>query len=88
MAKSQERVGGDVGRIDRQLGEEKARVEGLQKGLGETRAATEDAARKATEAATLAGQAQSRADEAGTKPPTRPPGPTRPAPPRGRRSRR
>jgi outer membrane protein OmpA-like peptidoglycan-associated protein len=67
VAKSQERVGGEVGRVDRLLGEEKARVDGLQKDLGATKAATDDAARKASEAATLAGQAQSRADEAGTK---------------------
>jgi len=67
VAKSQQRVGADVGRVDRTLGEEKARVEELQKGLGETRAATEDAARKASEAAGLAGQAASRADEASTK---------------------
>jgi len=67
VAKSQQRVGAEVGRVDRTLGEEKARVEELQKGLGETRAATEAAARKASEAAGLAGQAASRADEASTK---------------------
>jgi outer membrane protein OmpA-like peptidoglycan-associated protein len=67
VAKSQQRVGAEVGRVDRTLGEEKARVEELQKGLGETRVATEAAARKASEAAGLAGQAASRADEASTK---------------------
>lgn len=67
IAKSQERVGGQVGRVDRELGEEKARVEGLEKGLGETRAATEDAGRKASEATAMASQAASHADEANTK---------------------
>jgi outer membrane protein OmpA-like peptidoglycan-associated protein len=67
VAKSQQRVGAEVGRVDRTLEEEKARVEGLQKGLGETRTATEDAARKASEAAAVASQAASRADEASTK---------------------
>jgi outer membrane protein OmpA-like peptidoglycan-associated protein len=67
IGKSQQRVGAEVGRVDRALDEEKARVEGLQKGLGETRAATEDAARKASEAAALASQAASRANEASTK---------------------
>ena len=67
LAKSQQRVGAEVGRVDRTLGEEKTRVEELQKGLGETRAATEDAARKAAEAAGVAGRAASRADEASTK---------------------
>ncbi|HEY7138528.1 MAG TPA: OmpA family protein [Methylomirabilota bacterium] len=67
VAKSQERVGADVGRVDKTLSDEKARVDGLQKELGETRAATEAAAGKATAAATAAGQAASRADEASTK---------------------
>ena len=67
VAKSQQKVGAEVGRVDRTLGEERARVEELQKGLGETRAATEAAARKASEAAGLVGQAASRADEASTK---------------------
>lgn len=67
IAKSQERVGSQVGRVDRELGEEKARVEGLEKGLGETRAATEDAGRKASEATAMASQAASHADEANTK---------------------
>lgn len=67
VGKSQQKVGTDVGRVETAIGEETARVEALQKGLGETRAATDDAARKATEAAWLAGQAATKADEAGTK---------------------
>ena len=67
VAKSQEKVGTDVGRVDRDLGAEKTRVAGLQKELGETRAATEAAAGKASEAATAASQAASRAGEASTK---------------------
>ena len=67
VAKSQEKVGTDVGRVDRDLGAEKARVAGLQKELGETRAATEAAAGKASEAATAASQAANRAGEASTK---------------------
>jgi outer membrane protein OmpA-like peptidoglycan-associated protein len=64
VAKSQERLGADVGRIDRRLAEETARIEDLQKGLGEARTATQEADRKATEATAVAGQAASRADEA------------------------
>ena len=67
VAKSQERVGSDVGRVDKSLSDEKARVEGLQKELGETRAATEAASRKGSEAAAAASQAASRADEASAK---------------------
>jgi outer membrane protein OmpA-like peptidoglycan-associated protein len=67
IGKSQQKVGADVGRVETALAEERARVEGLQKGLGETRAATEDATRKATEAATLAGQAASKVEEASAK---------------------
>jgi outer membrane protein OmpA-like peptidoglycan-associated protein len=54
-------------RIHRALAEETARLEGLQRGLDETRAATEAEACKASEAATQASQAQSGADEASTK---------------------
>ena len=67
VAKSQERVGSDVGRVDKSLGDEKARVDALQKEHGETRAATEAATRKASEATTAATQAASRADEASAK---------------------
>ena len=67
VAKSQTKVGTDVGRVDRRLDEEKARLDGLQKGLEETRVATEEAARKATEATAAVGQAASRADEASAK---------------------
>jgi outer membrane protein OmpA-like peptidoglycan-associated protein len=67
IAKSEERVGAQVGRVDRDLGDEKARVEGLAKGLGETRAATDEAAKKAAEASAAASQAASRADEANAK---------------------
>lgn len=67
VAKSQERVGGNVGRVDKSLGEEKARIDGLQKELDETRAATDAAARQVSEATTTATQAASRADEASAK---------------------
>jgi outer membrane protein OmpA-like peptidoglycan-associated protein len=67
VAKSQAKVGTDVGRVDRRLDEEKARIDGLQKALEETRVATDEAARKATEASTVVGQAASRADEASAK---------------------
>jgi outer membrane protein OmpA-like peptidoglycan-associated protein len=67
VAKSQEKVGGDVGRVDQDLGAEKARVDGLQKELGETRAATEAAAGKASAATAAASQAASKADEASAK---------------------
>ena len=67
VAKSQEKVGSDVGRVDSSLAVEKGRVEGLQKELGETRAATEAAAGKASAAATAAGEASSKADEASSK---------------------
>src|SRR5262245_4202928 len=67
VAKSQEKVGGDVGRVDRDLGAEKARVDGLQKELGETRAATEAASGKASAATAAASQAASKADEASAK---------------------
>ena len=67
IAKSQEKVGVDVGRVDRRLSDEKARIDGLQKGLEETRAATEEASRKATEATAVVGQAASKADEASAK---------------------
>src|SRR5262245_58604612 len=67
VAKSQQKVGSDVGRVDTALGAEKARVEGLQKDLGETRAATESAASKAQAAAADAGEAASKADEASAK---------------------
>jgi outer membrane protein OmpA-like peptidoglycan-associated protein len=67
VAKSQEKTGGDVGRVEKELNDERARAEALQKGLDETRTATEDAARKAAEAATAASQAGARADEASAK---------------------
>lgn len=67
VAKSQERVGAEVGRVDRRVGDETARLDGLQKGIEETRATTEEAARKATEATALVGQAAAKADEASAK---------------------
>jgi outer membrane protein OmpA-like peptidoglycan-associated protein len=67
VAKSQEKTGADVGRVDTALGDEKSRVEGLQRDLGETRAAAEAAAGKAAAAATAAGEAASKADDAGAK---------------------
>jgi outer membrane protein OmpA-like peptidoglycan-associated protein len=67
VAKSQEKTGADVGRVDTALSAEKSRVEGLQRDLGETRAATEAAAGKAAAAATAAGGAASKADEASAK---------------------
>jgi outer membrane protein OmpA-like peptidoglycan-associated protein len=67
VGKSQQKVGGDVSRVETALGEEKARVEQLQRGLDETRAATAAAERKATEATGLAGQAANKAEEANTK---------------------
>ena len=67
VAKSQEKVGTDVGRVDSDLGAEKARVAGLQKELGETRAATEAAAGKASEAASRAGEASTKAADAAAR---------------------
>ena len=67
VAKSQQKVGADVGRVETALGEEKARSEQLQRGLAETRTATAEADRKATEATALAGQASTKATEANTK---------------------
>ena len=67
IGKSQEKVGSDVGRVDRLVSEEKARIDGLQKGLEETRIATDEAARKAAEATAVVGQAASKADEANAK---------------------
>ena len=67
IGKSQQKVGADVGRVETALGEEKTRVEQLQRGLGETRAATAEADKKATEATAQAGQAASKAEEANTK---------------------
>jgi outer membrane protein OmpA-like peptidoglycan-associated protein len=67
VAKSQQKVGSDVDRVDTALRDEKARVEGLQKELDQTRAATETAAGKAAAAATAAGEAASKADEASAK---------------------
>ena len=63
IAKSQDRVGAQVGKVDKDLSDEKARVEALSKSLGEVRAASDDAAKKAAEAAAAASQAASRADE-------------------------
>jgi outer membrane protein OmpA-like peptidoglycan-associated protein len=67
VAKSQDRVGAQVGKVDKDLSEEKARVEALSKSLGEIRAASDDAAKTAAEAAAVASQAASRADEASGK---------------------
>jgi outer membrane protein OmpA-like peptidoglycan-associated protein len=67
IAKSQEKTGADVGRVDTGLSDEKARVEGLQRDLGETRAAAEAAAGKAAAAATAASEANSKAADASAK---------------------
>jgi outer membrane protein OmpA-like peptidoglycan-associated protein len=67
VAKSQEKTGADVGRVDTALSDEKSRVEGLQRDLGETRASAEAASGKAAAAATAAGEAASKADDAGAK---------------------
>jgi outer membrane protein OmpA-like peptidoglycan-associated protein len=67
VARSQQRTGAEVGRVDMSLGEEKARIDGLQKELGETRIAIADAERKAAEASAAASQAGTRADEASAK---------------------
>jgi outer membrane protein OmpA-like peptidoglycan-associated protein len=67
IAKSQEKTGAEVGRVDTSLAAEKDRGERLQKELGETRAAAESAAGKAAAAATAAGDAASRADSASAK---------------------
>ena len=67
IAKSQEKTGADVGRVDTALNTEKSRVEGLQKDVGETRAAADAAAAKAAAAATAASEAASRADQANAK---------------------
>jgi len=67
ISKSQEKTGADVGRVDTALSNEKTRVEGLQKDLGETRASAEAASAKAAAAATAASEAASRADQANAK---------------------
>jgi len=67
IAKSQDKTGADVGRVDTALGDEKTRVEGLQRDLGETRAAADAAAGKAAAAATAASEAGSKADDASAK---------------------
>lgn len=67
IGQSQEKIGTDVGRVEGQVGQEKARVDALTQGLGETRAATDAAARKATEATEAATQAAGKAEAAGTK---------------------
>src|SRR5262245_4907206 len=67
IAKSQDRVGAQVGKVDKDLGEEKARVDALAKSLAEARAAGEEATKKAAEASAAASQAASRADEANAK---------------------
>jgi OOP family OmpA-OmpF porin len=67
VAKSQQKVGADVGRVEAALGQEKTRSEQLQRGLSETRAATAEAERKAAEATALSQQAATKAAEADTK---------------------
>ncbi len=67
VGKSQQKVGGGGSRVETALGEEKARVEQLQRGLGEARAATTEVDKKATEATGQARQAASKAEEANTK---------------------
>lgn len=67
VAKSQAKTGADVGRVDTALSDEKTRVEGLQKELGQTRAATEAAAGRAVAAATAADAAARKADDASAK---------------------
>ncbi len=67
VAKSQQRTGAEVGRVDKTLSDEKARVDTLQKDLGATKAASEDADKKAQEAAAAASRAVGKADEANVK---------------------
>ena len=67
VAKSQEKTGADVGRVDTSLAAERDRGERLQKELGETRAAADAAAGKAAAAATAASQAAGKADDATAK---------------------
>jgi outer membrane protein OmpA-like peptidoglycan-associated protein len=67
IAKSQEKTGAEVGRVDSALAVEKDRGERLQKELGETRAAADAAAGKAAAATTTAGEAAGKADAANAK---------------------
>lgn len=67
LAKTEAKVGADVGRLDTELGQEKARVSGLATQVTETRSVADEATRKATEAAGAATEAGTRAEQAATR---------------------
>jgi outer membrane protein OmpA-like peptidoglycan-associated protein len=67
VAKSEAKLGADVGRVEGALSEEKTRTTALSDQLGQTRTAVQQADNRAGEAADLAKAAQSRAEEAGAK---------------------
>jgi outer membrane protein OmpA-like peptidoglycan-associated protein len=67
LAKTEAKVGADVGRLDAELGQEKARVSGLATQLTETRTVADEATRKASEATGAATQAGARAEQAATR---------------------
>jgi outer membrane protein OmpA-like peptidoglycan-associated protein len=67
VGKTEQKVASDVGRLEGELSQEKARVTTLGQGLEQTRASAEAAGQQAAAAATAAGQAASKADEASAK---------------------
>jgi outer membrane protein OmpA-like peptidoglycan-associated protein len=67
VAKTEAKLGTDVGRVEGALSEERARTAALSDELGQTKVAVQQADGRATEATNLAQTAQSRADESVTK---------------------
>ena len=67
IGKSETKLGGDVGRVEGALNEEKARTTALNDELGQTKVGAQQADNRAVEATNLAKTAQGRADEGVTK---------------------
>jgi outer membrane protein OmpA-like peptidoglycan-associated protein len=67
VGKTEAKLGGDVGRVEGALSEERTRITTLTGELGQTRTAADEAGRRATEAAGMAKTAQDRAEEVGGK---------------------
>jgi outer membrane protein OmpA-like peptidoglycan-associated protein len=67
VARTEAKLGSDVGRVEGALSEERNRVTSLSGQLTETRTLADEAGRKAGEATSLAQTAQNRAEEAGAK---------------------
>ena len=67
IGKSETKLGGDVGRVEGALNEEKARTTALNDELGQTKVGVQQADNRAVEATNLAKTAQGRADEGVTK---------------------